>query len=154
MLLTMRNIPLEAMPLLETRILLLPLGMMFLYPHAMLAVKILLTPVSTVYLPLRKRILNQKNYVVDGKFKSKRLNALHEAGKMKNLTTAVGKASLSQRNRKSSKGNKAEPLHRIVKIVPFQQVEEGVFIQQVRVKTIKVGIIIFCWFSSNTKPRF
>ena len=73
---------------------------------------------------------------------------------MKNLTMAVGKASLSQRNRKSSKGNKAEPLHRIVKIVPFQQVEEGVFIQQVRVKTIKVGIIIFCWFSSNTKPRF
>ncbi len=82
---------------------------------------------------------------VDRKFKSERLNALHDAGRMK-TSTAVDKGSRSQRSRKSGKSSKAAPAQQLIKIVPFQQLEEGVFIQQVRVKTIKVGFAIFWWF--------
>jgi hypothetical protein len=78
---------------------------------------------------------------VDQKYKSERLKALDAAGKIK--TASVTNTTLTRRGRtasnvKGSKGSKAAPSQRAVKIVPFQQVEEGVFIQKVRVKTIKV----------------
>ena len=82
---------------------------------------------------------------MEKKFKSARLNALDAAGKIKKLTASVSKATLTHPRPKSSKGGKAGPLQQTVKIVSYQQVEEGVFIQQVRVKTIKVGITMFFW---------
>lgn len=92
--------------------------------------------------------------LVDHKFdsgrRSDRLKDLAAAGKLKTATTAESKATGSRRRHRSGKVGQAGPSQqiakpglskKIAKVVPYQQVEEGVFIQQVRLKIIKVGYV-------------
>lgn len=84
------------------------------------------------------------------KFRSQRLNELEEAGKIKSSSGVGSKTTHTQRNRKGGKVSSSQPM----KIVPYQQVEEGVFIQKVRVKTIKVSNMIYFLFQVITNVMY
>jgi len=72
------------------------------------------------------------------RFISKRLNALDQAGRIPNLAGVGASKPPAPRKQKASGGGQMFSSRRIA-FVPYQQVQAGVFVQEVRVKTIKVG---------------